>query len=329
MKRPVLSPRPRYVGDFLVVDGITRAGKFMLGNIVSGFERVEFLQHAHLLDTLPYLHHLGLVETETAKALLRTEIDFSVYDRAIGRGLNGRTHDLSCIRRAPESRRYLARSAEKDDAALVARFFAEKRLPQFITHDALCHADFFFETFPNARMIEILRDPVSLTESWRKRGWGKRFGVDPKSMDHAFIGRTGPIPWYAVGWKRDYHSYSELDRIVRCLATAIGMGKRRYSALPAKLKKRIVFTSFEELCADPRPAVKRLSAFLGAAPLPELAGVLKRERLPRPVEKGAQAALLERLSRGLSREGRALLAGLAADYDSFWLPLTRKTGGSR
>jgi len=329
MKRPPISPRPRFVEDFLVVDGITRAGKFMLGNIVSAFARVDFLQHAHLLDTLPYLHHLGHVETEAAKALLRTEIDFSVYDRAIGRGLNGRVHDLSCIRRAPKSGRYLARSAEKDDAALVKRFFAEKSLPLFITHDALCHADFFFDAFPKVRMIEILRDPVSLTESWRKRGWGRRFGVDPKSMDHAFAGPSGPIPWYAVGWKRDYRSYGELDRIVRCLATAIGMEKRQYLALPARLKARIVFTSFEELCVDPRPAVKRLSAFLGAAPLKELAGVLRRERLPRPVDEGARAALLKRLSRGISREGRTLLNQLAADYDSFWLPLTRNRGGAR
>lgn len=328
MTRLAIAPRPRYVEEFVIADGITRAGKFMLGNVLSAFERVEFLQQAYLLDTIPYLHALGKVGTEAAAAILRTDVDFAVYNRIIGRNLNGRPHDLSCIERAPDVDRYRARAAEKDDTALTRSFFAEKRLPLFITHDALCHADFFFDVFPKVKMVVILRDPVALAESWRKRGWGKRFGTDPKSMDHALQGPSGPIPWYAAGWDRDYHSLGELDRIVRCLETIVELQKSQYAALPARLKSRVIFVSYEELCADPRPSVKRLSAFLGAAPLPELEGVLSRERLPRRVEKGARAAPLRGLSRGMSRERAARLKALAEEYDRFWLPLAKSRKGT-
>jgi len=323
MTYPEFSPRPRYVEEFLVVDGITRAGKFLLGNVVSAIERVEFLQPAPLLTQLPYLHRLGKIPTETAKALLRTEIDSRIHDRILGRNLNGRASDLSCVYRTPDRRRYLARAAAADDGKLIARFLAEKRLPLFIAHDALGHASFFFEVFPRAKLLHMLRDPISLVESWRKRGWGKRFGADPKSMDHAFKSPRGPIPWYAVGWKKNYHSLGEIERIVRSLGAAMQLAKREHQALPPRLKARIAFASFEELTEDPRPTLERLYAFIGSAPTRHMKAALKRERLPRPVERDYRVALIRKFSRALSGEGKALLEELAADYDRFWRPLAR------
>lgn len=321
MGSPEFSPRPRYVEEFLVADGITRAGKFLLGNVVSGIERVEFLQAAPLLTQLPYLHRLGKIGTETATALLRTDIASRVHDRILGRNLNGRAADLSCIHRTPDHGLYLARAASRDDRALIRSFLAEKRLPLFIAHDALAHASFFFEVFPRAKLLHILRDPVALVESWRKRGWGKRFGADPTSMDHAFKSPRGPIPWYAVGWKKNYHSMGELERIVHSLAAAIRLARREYEALPARLKARVAFVTFEELTEDPRPAVARLGAFIGRPPSRLMKGTLKRERLPRAVEDDRREALLRRFSKALPPGGKTLLETLARDYDHFWRPL--------
>lgn len=324
MGSPEFSPRPRYVEEFLVADGITRAGKFLLGNVASAYERVEFLQAAPLLTQLPYLHRLGKIETETAKALLRTDIAARIHDRVLGRNLNGRASDLSCIYRTPDHGRYLARAAARDDRALIKRFLAEKRLPLFIAHDALGHASFFFEVFPRAKLLHILRDPVSLAESWRKRGWGRRFGADPTSMDHAFKSPRGPIPWYAVGWKKNYHAMGELERIVHSLAAAMRLGKREYESLPPRLKARVAFVTFEELTEDPRPAVARLAAVIGRPPSRLMKGALKRERLPRPIDDDRREALQRGFSKSLPPAAKALLESLARDYDRYWRPLASR-----
>jgi hypothetical protein len=318
---PEFSPRPRYIDEFIVVDGITRAGKFMIGAALSGVKRVEFVQPAPLLTTIPYLHRLGKLDTETAKALMRTEIAARVYDRVLGRNLNGRSADLSCIYRAPDFKRYLSRAAAADGAKLSERFLAEKRLPLFVAHDALGHAALFFDAFPRAKLIYMMRDPVSLVESWSKRGWGKRFGTDPRSMDLAFKSPRGPIPWYAVGWKKNYHALSENDRIVRSLETAMVHAKAQYKALPVRLRARVAFATFEDLAEDPRPTMKRLSRFLGSLPSPLMAGALKRERLPRPIDKDRRAALLRRFSKTLSSDAMKRLTAMAADYDGFWRSL--------
>lgn len=323
MSRPSaeFAPRPRFVEEFVVVDGITRSGKFMIGGALSGVKRVEFVQPAPLLTTVPYLHRLGKLSRDAAKALMRVEVAARIQDRALGRNLNGRTADISCVHRAPDAKRYLARAADPDGERLNARFLAERRLPLFVAHDALAHAVLFFDAFPKARMIYMMRDPVVLVESWRKRGWGRRFGVDPRSMDHAFKSPRGPIPWYAVGWKENYRDLSELDRIVRSLETSVCHAKAQYRALPPRLRARVAFATFEDLTAAPRPTMKRLARFLGSSPSPHLAAALKRERLPRPVDEGRRAALLGGFAGTLSPDALRRLKALAKDYDRFWRPL--------
>jgi hypothetical protein len=322
-RAPAIAPRPRFVEEVLIVDGVTRSGKFLLSCVLSAFDRVEFVQAAPLLTSLPYLHRLGNIGRETALALLRVEIAHRVHDRALGRNLNSRYTDLSSVHRAPGAKRYLARAAAPDEAALLARFVAERRLPQFIGHDALCHAGLVFDALPAARMIHMLRDPVVLVQSWLKRGWGRRFGTDPRSMDHAFVSSRGPIPWYATAWKTNYHDLGEVDRIVRSLETAIRLAKAGWRSLPARRRAKVAFVSFEDLCADPRPTVWRLAGFLDAKPGPGLAGALKRERLPRELDPGAREVLLNRFSKELSRDSFARLRRMAADYDAFWRPLAR------
>lgn len=315
------SPRPRFVDEFVVVDGITRAGKFMIGSALAGVKRLEFVQPAPLLTTVPYLHRLGKLEKDSAKALMRVEVAARIQDRALGRNLNGRTADISCVRYAPDAKRYLARAAEPDGAKLNARFLAERRLPLFVAHDALPHAGLFFDAFPKLRLVYMMRDPVVLVDSWRRRGWGRRFGTDPRSMDHAFKSPRGPIPWYAVGWKENYRALSENDRIVRSLETSVRLAKAQYKALPKRLRARVAFATFEALTENPRPTMKRLARFLGSVPSPFMAAALKRERLPRPVEKGQREALLAGFAKTLSPDSLRRLKALASDYDRFWRPL--------
>ncbi len=320
-RAPRFSPRPRFVDEFIVVDGITRSGKFMLGGALAGLKRVEFVQPAPLLTTVPYLRRLGKLPDDAAKALMRVEVAARIHDRALGRFLNGRLTDISSVHRAPDPKPYLARASEKDDAALIRRFIAERRLALFVAHDAIAHAGFFFSAFPKARMIYMMRDPVDLVASWRRRGWGRRFGVDPRSMDHAFESPLGPIPWYAVGWKKNYHALGENDRIVLSLETSVRHAKAEYRKLTRAARSRVAFATFEDLTASPLPTMRRLARFLGTAPSPLLGAALERERLPRRVDAGRRAALLSELSETLSPDSLRRLKRLAADYDAFWRPL--------
>jgi hypothetical protein len=170
-------------------------------------------------------------------------------------------------------------------------------------------------------MIHMLRDPVVLVQSWLKRGWGRRFGTDPRSMDHAFVSSRGPIPWYATAWKTNYHDLGEVDRIVRSLETAIRLAKAGWRSLPARRRAKVAFVSFEDLCADPRPTVWRLAGFLDAKPGPGLAGALKRFRGTPSRVCGAWRPITTRSgvrSRAKAYAARVSAPARGADASSGW-----------
>ena len=92
-----LAERNRLIDNLLIIDGISRAGKFFFGNLIEGIEGVDRAQYLGLLEHLPYLNRLNLVGYETAKAIIVCQVDNSVYERAIGRNMNFHFDDKTSI----------------------------------------------------------------------------------------------------------------------------------------------------------------------------------------------------------------------------------------
>ena len=63
--------------------GVTRAGKFLLGKLVSGIDTVEHVQHIAILEQLPFLTRLGFVQEEAAISLMRITVDEHAYNTII------------------------------------------------------------------------------------------------------------------------------------------------------------------------------------------------------------------------------------------------------
>lgn len=324
VKTPSYAPRARLFDDFVVVEGITRSGKFLLGAVVSAFEGVEFIQTSFTLETLHFLHRLGRIDLDTYRMLVQTDLDMRAYDMAIGRNLNARSADVSCIGRAPDPARFTSRSAEADTGELVRRFREGGFMPLQIFHEGLPNARAFFDVFPKARMISILRDPADLVDSWFRRGWGRRHGAnDPLNMSLCFEAPGGPRYWWALDLP-EYGELGEMDRCVLNIATLMDMGRRELDAAGPALSERICFVRYEDVLARPDEAVSRIGAFLGRAPVPQLPAVLARERLPRAVDLSKRAKLVEKIRASMSPRFEPLLSKACEDYDGFWTALSRR-----
>lgn len=303
----------------LIIDGISRSGKFMVSHVVSAFEGVEFIQYPMLLENLPYLVRFGKLDFETCRILLQTDLDYAAYNMMIGRTLNTRRADITGVHNSLDSAALLARAAREDEPAMVAEFLAAKRLPLFFCHEGMCNMGVILRSLPKAKVIHVMRDPAALALSWFKKGYGKRWGGDPKIVSIAFDTPHGTVPWFAVDAAKDYAEAGEMERAVLCLSEIMRMSREGLEALTAAEKGRILFLSFEGVTADPEPALAKIGAFTGKTRHPRLADVLARERLPRPAPDGDEAvrAVKERLS----PRYRELLDRLRADYRAYWLPL--------
>lgn len=269
------------VKDILIVEGISRSGKFLLANVLHGFKGVEHIQYYGLLEHIPFLEKFGLIERNTAKEILRCEIDSHCYEMLIGRNLNYRKADKSSIFNNPMSTNYLRRCGEPDGDVAIKKYNKEKLCSTFIAHELMPNIEIYFDTFPCLKVISILRSPVYLVHSWYNRGLGKRFGDDPKLFSIPLKEGKDNIPWFAVDWGKQFLKLSEMDRTIASIEWLINTSERTYRQLELKNRKKILYVSYEGLLMETNKTLKRIENFLGRPILKrEMKIILKQEKLP-------------------------------------------------
>lgn len=310
--------RRNYAEEIIVVDAVTRGGKFMLAQVVSAFKDVEYIQFPVSLENLTYLVRYKKLDIESCRLILRTDLDYAAYNHAIGRCVNTRRSDQTYVGNSVEGKALLART-RRDEGELVREFLARKRRPLFIAHDGLCNVGVTLRVYPRCRFIHIMRDPAALAASWLKLGYGKRWGRDPKMMAYAFGTPYGTVPRFAVDVAKDYGRAGELERIVLSLANIMRMEREEYESLSAGQRRRTLLIRFEDFVSDPRPDLERIAAFIGKKPHPRMPAILKRERLPRPSPAARNDELEKTLAAKLSPRYRRLLAELRREYRGYWL----------
>lgn len=261
----------------LIIDGIARSGKFLLGNIISSFNQIEHVQHYPLMEIIPFLVSLKLIKENVAVSLLKTEIDMHIYDMYIGRNFNLRKNDMSSIYKSPFLKQYLGRCARENIDNIVDEIKNSGRYSLFITHHLLCNAGIYFKIYPLFKMIYIRRHPVDLVYSWYKRGWGHRFGKDPLDFTPAIKGLNQPIPWFMHGKENKYENALEMDKIILSIDNIISMTNKGYDNLRNQQKKSIIFVKFEDLVTKPHSRLERISCFLNRSFSVKTKDVLSRE----------------------------------------------------
>jgi hypothetical protein len=250
--------------NLVVIDGITRAGKFWMGNMLIHFEGVEHMQHYPAMDMFVHMHQIGALSDNAAESLLQNETSARMYEMAIGRNINFRFADSSSVYRNPNLKMYLQRSSGPD----VNPRDTEKQINSgrnvflFIVHDWLCNPGICFESFPKLKIVYMDRNPVDLVYAWYRKGHGNR-----NAFSCGIDGRKGPLPWFAYPWMDEYERLNEIDRSIMSIATLDDMAHKGFKTLPKAQKNRILFTSYEDLATKPQETAEKISAFLGREPM--------------------------------------------------------------
>ena len=305
-----LDKKPPLVKNLLLIEGPTRAGKFLLANILSGFKDMEPIQYSPLAEQIPLWTELGLIDKEAAIEFLKVEIDTRCYDMLNGRNLNHRIWDKSSIFNIPNYQKFLARSKEKNITKIVEQFYKEKPYQPFIMHELMPHISIYFKAFPELRVISIRRDPLDLAFSWYKRKAGRRYGIDPIIGRIPIIGKYGSAPWFLPQWNQ----LSEMDRIILSISNFFKMYAKAYRRLPKKSQKNILLVSYEDILSDTKNVIKTIGDFLNKKPLFEMKLILKREKLPAFEARLTRSQKLEEIKKTASKKYFNALLKLEKEY---------------
>ncbi|MBI3616062.1 MAG: sulfotransferase domain-containing protein [Candidatus Omnitrophica bacterium] len=316
-ERPILSREVALAQTVVLVDGITRTGKSLLGPVLSSLERVEIERMEEIIEYIGGLHRMGKLQTDAAVALLRMEIDMHLYNSRIGRNTNFRWSDHSSIWRYPRPGRYLLRLFLPEGEPVVKGVEKERPIHQTQTHDQLANFPLFHQAFgKELRVVEMVRHPVDLVDSWMRRGWGTRFGEDPRALTLCIRYREQDLPFYALGWEETYLASSPLGRVIRMIQGLWEENWAVYQRLPEEQKQQVFWIPLEPFAQDPMPTIGRMARFLGTRITRGTRKALRREGCPRssPIQERRQRQ--EKIETEATMEEKGILRRLIDSYES-------------
>jgi hypothetical protein len=305
------------IADVVVlVDGLTRSGKGMLGPILSSFERVEIERVEPILEYIGGLHRLGKIERDAAVALLRMETDQHLFDGMIGRNVNFRWEDHSSVWHNPRPWRYVRRLFMPEREEAMKRIAEERPIYQNMTHRQLANFRLYREAFgPRLRMVEMVRHPVELMDSWMRKRKGERIGTDAliNALCVEYEGQS--LPYYALGWEKAFLAASPLGRVIRMIDFKTRQWVETWRGLTSEERSSLLMVPFEAFVTRPESWVERLAAFIGTAPSGRTPSELSKQRCPRDWNPDEVATKRRKLEDGASPEERRILDDLVVLHE--------------
>ena len=264
------------INDIVIIDGLTRSGKFLLGKLVSSIDGLEYLNLCSELDRTIQKNKTGILRDIDASRNLVVAMNESIYNMAIGRNINMRYNDGSSIVNSFEKELYINRQNQDvigNDA--IKQLIEQKRSSVFILHQSLGSIDLIKKSISNLKIINIRRHPLELVYSWIKRGWGRRAVDDPLSFDVLCYHKNGVVPYYASGWADEYLDTSnEYDRVVK---SVVHITEEESRVIKSK-QHDICCIYYDNLIGSPDREIGKICAFLNRSPHESMSTTIERER---------------------------------------------------
>lgn len=311
--------RQNFIKNLVLITGLTRSGKTMLAPIISSMKRVEHVAVNYLMEQIPMSHILGLIPDETAFCLMRYAVDTMFYDYAIGRNLNLRFGDLTSAWKTSRPFQYLKRLFAKEGDAVLESIVKNNPIYLLMVHDALWHADVYFKSFPEMKMIHITRHPVSMAYNWYKKGYGADFFENPRNATLTLEWESKQLPYYAAGWEKEYLNMPEIDRVINMIKRLEDSHSKKYNSLSDIERHKVYVVPFEKALTDSEATLKDISAFIGTELTKHTSRICKRERCPRQLRRDDIEKELSEIRSLSSEEGFKLLELMSEKYDEIYL----------
>lgn len=227
--------------------GRARSGKTTLGRILGSMKNVDYVEEPYALSIQVLMQQLGLIDYETTKEFLRAYVAELINDIILFRTINIRPGDLSSIWATKDAPEIFNRITNVNSRADVDAYTVEnKPTIVFILSNVSASFSFLLDTFPNCKIIHIIRDKVDVAKDIVKKHWFSENSL--KNFKHNYLHRQYKdysIPWWVENGNEDiFIDAAEYDRgIYYCKRLEALGGKQRtiFSSKHSDVYKEIDF----------------------------------------------------------------------------------------
>jgi len=264
----------KIINDVVIIDGLTRSGKFYLGKLISGIDRLEYFVNNSEAERMLAISKAGTINAADVSSILAITLNEAIYNMAIGRNINMRHDDASSITNSHESKLYIDRQnygvSGKDGLEAV---IDQGRASVFIFHQSLRSINVVKGAVPEAKIINLRRHPIDLTYSWIKRGWGYRYGNDPLSFSPVYAHNGSTIPYFAFDWADEYISSNEHDRVIKSIVYL----SEEEAMVINKKQHKICCVYYDNLVDNPEKEIDKICSFLDRTAHKNIERIIERE----------------------------------------------------
>jgi hypothetical protein len=301
------------------VDGISRSGKQLTCRVISFLNGGDHYIYDLNIEHMCHLYFVGGIRAELAAAFIQMSTNATIYDRIIGRNLNLRQDDASCILKAAQPKNMLQRVTSDAGIEALDCFNNENRMPVFHLHNAMPSIDMLIKAYPNLKMVHVSRHPIDLAYSWVKRKWGTRELSDPLSFIPIINSKNGPVPWFAFGWAEEFLEGSNAERALMSVLLLADEDEKGYQKLsPIQQSNHIFCFPLEQLFFEPKTVVANIETFFDREADKNMDQMLVTERCPRSHVRGVRQQRFDELKQSLSPRSIERLDAAALAYENRW-----------
>ncbi|PIN76956.1 hypothetical protein COV17_00180 [Candidatus Woesearchaeota archaeon CG10_big_fil_rev_8_21_14_0_10_36_11] len=278
---------PHFCNEVILVDGTGRAGKSKLHQVLSAFDGVELPALSLLLpERLSFLYYHNLIDKDAAKALIRSELQFKLFNEMMCRNVNFKFGDYSGVFGNANPWRYLKRMFLKDANVALQRIKEERTILQIMVHDTLGFPNLFFDTYKDkVYFLEMVNHPIDLINSKYRKKHDERWDT-PLSFPLTMKKNGKLVPWWNLyDNKNEYFTLSSMDRTIWSTYKKLEHIRKEYQKLSPEQKKQVLWIPLEKMMVDPWTYIAKIEKLINRKPTKYMKKNLKKYNFPDTMER--------------------------------------------
>lgn len=278
-----LNPKARYsfdcmgeplAGRLVLLTGVNRSGTTLLGNLIGTLKNVEYDFEPWIFHSVPMMVASGQIQPQAAAELFRCYFNETLTAAILGRNANTRPTDDTLIWKRISKEEISARWQQIKNRGDVKKHVLENgNLLCFKVTNLGPFLGLLWDSFPNLKVIHIIRHPLHVAMSIQKKGWvntqqlQELEGLPIKRRIKTSKGTEIFVPWWVDDADSEYFlNMSEFGRALYGCRILTEMTRREFQrlALPESGRGRFLEVKYEDLLANPASFIEKLSHYLQA-----------------------------------------------------------------
>ena len=262
--------------NIILIDGLSRSGKLLLGGLISSFDNTEQVEFSETIENILPAVRSKKIDFYFAKAFIYNFLNMQIYNKYLSRKVNFRINDVTSILRSRNPKIYYKRLKAVEGDNLVKRIKKSKQIHPFITHHTLGNIYILKKMNLNFKIVEILRSPIEIAFSWTiNKKLISRFVNDPRLF--TLIQKNNKkFNVYNTPISLENLKKKEFEICVNLVCAEIIKLIKNIK----KNKKNIFLTTYDLLTQETKSELKKISLFLKTKINKKTIEFIKREKCP-------------------------------------------------